>query len=210
MTPRRPYYYVDTVFVQHTSAYIRCLEFIPIEKGGVGWGEGTLLPPPGLRLKLGLVKRHAAAEAARGQLAVCRGELGGEHHVAVRVDGAHLPQAAGLDGHAVHQLAAVLVEGEQADAVAVRRADEPSVGAEAQLLDVAPAHVGLLDVVGEAEGAAGGDRRAGGRALLEFVHARPLQGDVLLWYLYLNSGTTKKNIYTYYIYFCCCVTFSNR
>lgn len=86
---------------------------------------------------------------------MCRGELGGEHHVAVRVDGADLPEAAGLDGQAVHQLAAVLVEGQQADAVAVRGADEPSVRAETQLLDVAPANVGLLDVVGEAEGTAG-------------------------------------------------------
>lgn len=102
-------------------------------------------------LKLGLVKSHSSAEAARGQLAVRWGELGGEHHVAVRVDGADLPEAAGLDGQAVGQLAAVLVEGQQADAVAVRRADEPSVRAETQLLDVAPPHVGLLDVVGEAE-----------------------------------------------------------
>ena len=126
-------------------------------------------------LKLGLVERHAAAEAARGQLAVCGGELGGEHHVAVRVDGADLLEAAGLDGQAVHQLAAALVEGKQPDAVSVRRADEPAVRAETQLLDVAPPHVGLLDVVGEAERAAGGDQRAGGRPLLELVHTRPLQ-----------------------------------
>lgn len=80
-----------------------------------------------------------------------RGELGGEHHVAVRVDGADLPEAAGLHRQAVGQLAAVLVKGQQADAVAVRRADESAVGTEAKLLDVTPAHVGLLDVVGEAQ-----------------------------------------------------------
>lgn len=103
------------------------------------------------------------------------GELGGEHHVAVRVDGADLPEAAGLDGQAVGQLAALLVEGKQADAVAVRGADEPSVRAEAQLLDVAPPHVGLLDVVGEAEGAAGGHQGALGGPLLELVHTCPLE-----------------------------------
>lgn len=81
---------------------------------------------------------------------MCWGELCGEHHIAVRVDGADLPEAAGLHGEAVGQLAAVLVEGQQADPVAVRGADESSVWAEAQLLDVASPHVGLLDVVGEA------------------------------------------------------------
>lgn len=104
-----------------------------------------------------------------------RGELGGEHHVAVRVDGADLPEAARLDGEAVGQLAAALVERQQADAVAVRGADEASVRAEAQLFDVAPADVGLLDVVGEAEGAAGGDQRASGCSLLELIDAGPLQ-----------------------------------
>lgn len=84
-----------------------------------------------------------------------RGELGGEHHVAVGVDGAHLPEAAGLDGQAVGQLATLLIERQQAHAVPVRGADEAPVGAEAQLFDVAPPHVSLLDVVGEAEGAAG-------------------------------------------------------
>lgn len=76
------------------------------------------------------------------------GELCGEHHVTVGVDGADLSEAAGLDGHAVGQLAAALIEGQQADAITVRGADESSVRAEAQLFDVAPAHVGLLDVVG--------------------------------------------------------------
>lgn len=126
-------------------------------------------------LEFGLVKRHASAQAPRGQLAVRWGELGGEHHVAVRVDGADLPEAAGLNGQAVGQLAAALVEGQQADAVAVRGADEPSVGAEAELLDVAPAHVGLLDVVGEAQGAAGRHQRPRGRPLLELVHTGPLE-----------------------------------
>lgn len=107
------------------------------------------------QLKLGLVKGDASTEAARGQLAVSGGELGGQHHVAVRVDGAHLPEAAGLDGQAVGQLAALLIKRQQADAVAVRGADESPVRAEAQLFDVAPPHVSLLDVVGEAEGAAG-------------------------------------------------------
>lgn len=116
-------------------------------------------------------------EAPRGQLAVCWGELGGEHHVTVRVDGAYLPEAAGLDGQAVDQLAAALVEGQQADAVAVRGTDEPSIWAEAQFLDVAPAHVGLLNVVGKAEGAAGGDQRASRCSLLELVHTRPLKTD---------------------------------
>lgn len=108
---------------------------------------------------------------------MCWGELGGEHHVAVRVDGADLPEAAGLNGKAVGQLAAALVEGQQADAVAIRGADESPVRAETQLFDVAPADVGLLDVVGEAEGAAGGNQRAGGRSLLELIHTRPLRRD---------------------------------
>lgn len=101
-------------------------------------------------LKFGLVEGHASTEAARGQLAVCRRELGGQHHVAVRVDGADLPEAAGLDRQTVSQLTAALVEGQQADAVAVGGADEPPVRAETQLLNVAPSHVGLLYVVGEA------------------------------------------------------------
>ncbi len=108
---------------------------------------------------------------------MCWGELGGEHHVAVRVDGADLPEAAGLDGKAVGQLATVLVEGQQADTVAIRGADESPVRAETQLFDVAPADVGLLDVVGEAEGAAGGDQRAGGGSLLELINTRPLGRD---------------------------------
>lgn len=126
-------------------------------------------------LKLGLVKGHTPTEAPRGQLAVCWGELCGEDYVTVRVDGAYLPEAAGLDGQAVDQLAAALVEGQEAYAVAVRGADEPSIWAEAQLLDVAPPHVGLLDVVGKAEGATGGDQRASGCSLLELIHTRPLK-----------------------------------
>lgn len=106
---------------------------------------------------------------------MCWGELGGEHHVAVRVDGANLPKAAGLDGQAVGQLTAAFVEGQQAHPVAVWGADEASVRAEAQLLDVASANVGLLDVVGEAEGAARGDGRSCRCPLLELVHTRPLQ-----------------------------------
>lgn len=107
------------------------------------------------QLKLGLVKGDASTEAARCQLAVSRGELGGEHHVAVRVDGAYLPEAAGLDGQAVGQLAALVIERQQADTVPIRGADESSVRAEAQLFDVAPPNISLLNVVGEAEGAAG-------------------------------------------------------
>lgn len=84
-----------------------------------------------------------------------RGELSGEHHVAVRVDGAYLPEAAGLNGQAVGQLATLLIERQQPDTVPIRGADESSVRAEAQLFDVAPPHISLLDVVGEAEGAAG-------------------------------------------------------
>lgn len=126
-------------------------------------------------LKFGLVEGYTAAEAARGQLAVCWGELGGEHHVAVRVDGANLPEAAGLDGQAVNQLPAVLVKGQQPNAVAVWGADEPPIWAETQLLDIAPPDVGLLDVVGETEGAARGDRRASWRPLLELVHTCPLE-----------------------------------
>lgn len=128
-------------------------------------------------LKLGLIKSNSSAKAAWSQLAVRGGELGGEHHIAVRIDGADLSEAAGLDGHAVGQLAAAVVEGQQADTVAVRGADESSVRAEAQLFDVAPAHVGLLDVVGEAEGAAGRDEWAGWRPLLELIHTRPLKGE---------------------------------
>ena len=126
-------------------------------------------------LKLGLVKGHTSTEAARGQLAVCWGELCGEHHVAVRVDGADLSEAAGLDGQAVGELAAALIEGQQADAVAVGRADEPSVRAEAQLLDVAPPHVGLFDVVRQAEGAARGHQRPRWCSLLEFINTCPLE-----------------------------------
>lgn len=74
---------------------------------------------PRVQLKLGLVERHASAEAARGQLAVRRGELGGEDHIAVGVDGADLLQDAGLDGQAVGQLTAALVERQQPHAVSV-------------------------------------------------------------------------------------------
>lgn len=125
-------------------------------------------------LKLGLVQCHTATEAARGQLAVRRGELGGEDHIAVRVDGADLPQAAGLDGQAVGQLPAALIKGQKADAVSVRRADETPVGTETQLLYVASPDVRLLDVVGETQGAAGRDQRPGGRPLLKLVHTGPL------------------------------------
>lgn len=52
-------------------------------------------------LKFGLVQSNTSTQAARGQLAVCWGELGGENHVTVRVDGADLSEAAGLDGQAV-------------------------------------------------------------------------------------------------------------
>lgn len=106
-----------------------------------------------------------------------RRELSGEHHVAVRVDGTNLPEAAGLDGQAVGQLGAALVKRQQADAVPIRGADESSVRAEAQLFDVAPANVGLLDVVGEAEGAARGHQQAGGRPFLELINTGPLGRD---------------------------------
>lgn len=128
-------------------------------------------------LKLGLVEGHASTEAARGQLAVCWRELSGEHHVAVRVDGADLPEAAGLDRQTVGQLTAALIKGQQADAIAIGGADEPSIRAETQLLNVSPPHVGLLNVVGEAEGAARGDERASGCSLLELIHTRPLEGE---------------------------------
>lgn len=68
----------------------------------------------------------------------------------MRVDGADLPQAAGLDGQAVGQLTAALVEGEETDAVAIGGAYEPSIRAKAQLLDVAPPNISLLNVVSEA------------------------------------------------------------
>lgn len=104
-----------------------------------------------------------------------RRELGGEHHVTVRVDGADLPEAAGLNRQAVSQLATALVESQQAYAVTIGGADEPPVRAEAKFFDVTSANVGLLDVVGEAEGAARGDQRPCGRPLLELVHTRPLE-----------------------------------
>lgn len=108
---------------------------------------------------------------------MCWGELCGEHHVAVRVDGANLPEAAGLDRQAVGQFPAALIEGQQADAVPIRGTDESAIWAETQLFDVAPAYVGLLNVVGEAEGASGGDQWAGGCSLLELINTRPLERD---------------------------------
>lgn len=105
---------------------------------------------------------------------MCWGELGSEHHIAVWIDGANLPEAAGLDRQAVGQLAAALIEGQQADPIPIRGADESSIRAETQLFDVASANVGLLNVVGETEGTAGGDERAGGRPLLKLINARPL------------------------------------
>lgn len=95
----------------------------------------------------------------------------------MRVDGADLPEAAGLDRQTVSQLTTALVKGQQADAIAVGRADEPSIRAEAQLLNVAPPHIGLLYVVGEAEGAARGDKGTSWCSLLELIHTRPLEGE---------------------------------
>lgn len=93
----------------------------------------------------------------------------------MRVDGADLPQQSRPHGHAVRQLGAVLVERQQTHAVTVRRANQPAVRAEAQLLDVAAADVCLLDVMRETQGAA--RRRWGSRwrSLLELVHTRPLE-----------------------------------
>lgn len=65
---------------------------------GAGWfSSGSFF----WTLKFGLVQSNTSTQAARGQLAVCWGELGGENHVTVRVDGADLSEAAGLDGQAV-------------------------------------------------------------------------------------------------------------
>lgn len=66
----------------------------------------------------------------------------------MRVDGADLPEAASLDRQTVSQLTAALVKGQQADAITVGGADEPSIRAETQLLNVASPHIGLLYVVG--------------------------------------------------------------
>lgn len=112
------------------------------------------------------------------------GELGGEHHVVVGVERADLAQGAGLPRQAVHQLAAVRVEAQQADAEAVRGRDHAAVGAEAELLDVAPAHVGLLDAVCQPQGAARGHGAHRG-SFLEFIDTSPLKGEA-------KKGTLKE------------------
>lgn len=103
------------------------------------------------------------------------GEFGGEHHVAMGVDGAQLPQPAGLGWLAVSQLTTAAIKGQQSHAVSVGGADEAAIRAEAQLLDVASAHIGFLDVVGESQRTARGHGRPRRRPLLELVHACPLQ-----------------------------------
>lgn len=127
-------------------------------------------------LELWLIERNASAKAPRGDLTVRWGELGGEDHVVVGVQGADLLQRTGLLGQAVHELAAARVEPQQADPEAVRGRDHASVGAEAQLLDVTPAHVGLLDAVRQAQGAARRDGAHRG-SFLEFIDTSPLQGE---------------------------------
>lgn len=131
---------------------------------------------PLLCLELWLVEGDTSAKAPRGDLTVCGGELGGEHHVVVGVERADLAQGAGLPRQAVHQLAAVRIEAQQADAEAVRGRDHAAVGAEAELFDVASAHIGLLDTVREAQGAARGHGAHRG-SFLEFIDTSPLKGE---------------------------------
>lgn len=137
-------------------------------------------------LKMGLVECYTSAEAAGGQLTVRRRELGGKDHVAVRVDWANLTQHRHSLGHALLELSTVLIEGQQTYAVPVWRADKATVRAKAQFLDVATAHVGLLDVMREPQRAAGRDRQPRWSSLLKLVHACPLQGG--------NSRTVSKAV----------------
>lgn len=136
-------------------------------------------------LELWLIERNASAKAPRGDLTVCWGELGGEDHVVVGVQGADFLQGTGFFGQAVDQLTAVRVEPQQADAEAVRGRDHASVGAEAQLLDVTPAHVGFLDAVRQSQGTARRDGAHGG-SFLEFIDTSPLKGEA-------ERGTLKGN-----------------
>lgn len=135
-------------------------------------------------LELWLVEGDASAKAPRGDLTVRGGELGGQHHVVVGVERADLAQGTGLPRQAVHQLAAVRVEAQQADAEAVRGRDHAAVGAEAELLDVAPAHIGLLNAVRQAQGAARRDKAHRG-SFLEFIDTSPLKGEA-------EKGTLKQ------------------
>lgn len=106
---------------------------------------------------------------------MCGRELGCEHHVTVRIDRANLSQQCCTLRHTLLKLRTALVEGQQTHAVTVRRTDKATVRAEAQLLDVATAHVGLLDVVREPQRAARRDWQPRRRSLLKLVHTRPLQ-----------------------------------
>lgn len=92
----------------------------------------------------------------------------------MRVDGANLPQQSRPHRHAVRQLGTVLIERQQAHTVTIRRADEPAIGTEAQLLNVAAADVSLLDVVCETQRAARRHRGSRWSALLKLIHTRPL------------------------------------
>lgn len=126
-------------------------------------------------LKVWLIQSYASAKAAWCELTVSGWELGGEHHVAVRVDGANLPQQSRPHRHAVRQFGTVLIERQQAHPVTIRRADEPAIGTEAQLLNVASADISLLDVVRETQRAARRHRRSRRSSLLKLVHTRPLR-----------------------------------
>lgn len=126
-------------------------------------------------LKVGLVECYTSAEAAWGQLTVCGRELGGEDHVTVRVDWADLTQQCRTLRNTLLKLRTALIEGQQTHAITIRRTDETTVRAEAQLLDVATAYIGLLDVVREPQRAARWDRQPRWSSLLKLVHTRPLQ-----------------------------------
>lgn len=55
----------------------------------------------------------------------------------------HYGRAAKAVGH----IRTLRIKGEEADAIAERAGDHPTIGGEAELFDIASAHVGLLNVV---------------------------------------------------------------
>lgn len=149
-------------------------------------------------LKVGLIECYTSAEAAWGQLTVRGWELGGKHYITVGVDWANLAQHRRTLGHTFLKLGTVLVEGQQTHAVPVWRTDKTTVWAKAQLLDIAAAHVGLLDVVRESQRAAGRGWQPWRGSLLKLVHTRPLQereaeGDHSLLFILITTYNIGKS-----------------
>lgn len=105
---------------------------------------------------------------------MCWRELGGQDHIAVRVERADLLQGGSFFGQAVNQFTALGVKSQQADPIAMWGRDHSAIRAETEFFDITSANIGFLDAMSQSKGTARGNWPHW-RSFLKFVDTSPLQ-----------------------------------